>query len=304
MFSTFVAAEPKKATKKATKKAAEPKKAPKKATKKATKKAVEPKKKKYTFKIIKLEKYLTELEALLPAQILPAQTTTNESKTDSASNYLLTELEALLPAQILPAQTTTNESKTDSASNYLSDLSGIVKSSLKYLKHLREYSVRVLSMIKYEFELDQNETERVNKPKKIIEKIIKFINDADKTPPNTDKTPPNTDKTPPNTDKTPPNTDKTPPNNIKVFSKLLEQIKLLSKIYKFRGGRNTPPIYKALSKIRQTEEHLLFYIGMIYQNFTGNCPNKSISSQIKNVIDKIIKHSDTSNVEKWTYPDK
>ena len=234
MFSTFVAAEPKK------------------ATKKATKKAVEPKKKKYTFKIIKLEKYLTELEALLPAQILPAQTTTNESKTDSASNYL-------------------------------SDLSGIVKSSLKYLKHLREYSVRVLSMIKYEFELDQNETERVNKPKKIIEKIIKFINDADKTPPNTDKT---------------------PPNNIKVFSKLLEQIKLLSKIYKFRGGRNTPPIYKALSKIRQTEEHLLFYIGMIYQNFTGNCPNKSISSQIKNVIDKIIKHSDTSNVEKWTYPDK
>jgi len=221
MFSTFVAAEPKK-------------------------KAVEPKKKKYTFKIIKLEKCLTELEALLPAQ-----TITEESKTDSVSPV----------------------------SNYPSDLSGIVKLSLKYLKYCKEYPGPVLFLINFEFELDKKETERKKKPKKIIDRIISHIDKADKAP----------------------------PNNIKVFSQLLKEIEILFNIYKFRRGRETPPYEEALLKIKKTEDYLLFYIDMIHKLFINKSfknielPNAKKSMK---VISKIITHSDITNVEKWTYPNK
>jgi hypothetical protein len=236
MFSTFVAAETKK-------KAVVQKK-----------KAVKPKN--YTFKIIKLEKCLSDLEALLTAQ-----TTTEESKTDSDLSD--------------------------------SDLLGIVKLSLKYLKGCKYYADLVLKLIFFEFKLDQTTTERKPNSKKIINRIISHIgkaNIADKA----DKAD-IADKA----DKA----DKSP-NNIKFFSQLLEHIANLIYIYKFRpNGPNPPPYEEALLKIQRTEEYLLFYIKRIHTLFTNESFQKLPKvKNSKQVINKIITHSDITNVKKWKYP--
>ena len=86
---------------------------------------------------------------------------------------------------------------------------------------------------------------------------------------------------------------------------MLKEIEILFDIYKFRGGREVPPYEKALLKIQRTEEHLLFYIKRIHTLFTNESFQKLPKvKNSKQVINKIITHSDITNVKKWKYPNK